>query len=202
MSVIRGLRYPAALAFGLLLTAALFWTLWSFTNVMFELNAVRAVTINFSPTFVDTPTETKSPMEEIQKAPVVERIPRGPIIEGPVVEVVPVFLPTSIDTGDIGNNQVIFSPDRDAAPLVRINPTYPIRAAQRGIEGWVQVQFTITGTGSVIDVTVVDSSPPNVFDEAAVEAVSRWRYNPEVEGAVAVDRVGVQTLLRFDLEEE
>jgi protein TonB len=202
MSILRGLRYPTALAFGLLLTAALFWSLWSFTNVMFELNAVRAVTITFSPTFMDTPTETKSPVEEIQKPPVVERIPRGPIIEGPVVNVVPVFVPAPIDTGNIGNSGLVFSRDGDVTPLVRINPAYPIRAAQRGIEGWVQVQFTITGTGSVTDVIVVDSSPPNVFDEAAVDAISRWRYNPKVEGAVAVDRVGVQTLLRFDLEEE
>lgn len=94
------------------------------------------------------------------------------------------------------------STDRDVTPLVRVNPTYPLRAAARNIEGWVQVQFTITGTGAVTDVVVVDSSPPNVFDDAAVEAVSRWRYNPKVEGAVAVDRVGVRTLLRFELEEE
>jgi len=72
----------------------------------------------------------------------------------------------------------------------------------RGIEGWVQVQFTISETGSVIDATVVDSSPKNVFDDAAIKAITRWRYNPKVEGAVAVQRKGVQTILRFQLEDE
>ena len=41
--------------------------------------------------------------------------------------------------------------DRDVIPLVRINPDYPPRALSRGLEGWVQVQFTITPTGTVAD---------------------------------------------------
>ena len=41
--------------------------------------------------------------------------------------------------------------DRDVIPLVRINPDYPPRALSRGLEGWVQVQFTITATGTVKD---------------------------------------------------
>jgi len=91
--------------------------------------------------------------------------------------------------------------DRDVVPLVRINPDYPPRALSRGIEGWVQVQFTITETGSVADAIVVDASPKGVFDDAAIKAILRWRYNPKVEGAVAVARKGVQTILRFELED-
>jgi protein TonB len=47
----------------------------------------------------------------------------------------------------------------------------------------------------------VDADPKNIFDDAAVKAVARWRYNPKVEEGVAVERVGVQTLISFKLEE-
>ena len=65
----------------------------------------------------------------------------------------------------------------------------------------MQIQFTITETGSVSEAVVVDASPKGVFDDAAIKAILRWRYNPKVEGAVAVARKGVQTILRFQLED-
>jgi protein TonB len=91
--------------------------------------------------------------------------------------------------------------DTDVIPLVRIAPEYPPRALNRGIEGWVQVQFTITATGAVKDAVVVASDPPRLFDEAALRSIARWRYNPKIEGGVAVERIGVQTVIRFMLEE-
>jgi protein TonB len=91
--------------------------------------------------------------------------------------------------------------DRDVIPLVRINPDYPPRALSRGLEGWVQVQFTITATGTVKDAIVVTAEPRNIFDDAALKAIARWRYNPKVENGTAVERVGVQTIIRFQLEQ-
>jgi protein TonB len=85
-------------------------------------------------------------------------------------------------------------------PLVRIAPDYPPRALQRGLEGWVQVQFTITATGTVKDAVVVNAEPKQIFDDAALKSIARWRYNPKVENGTAVERVGVQTIIRFQLE--
>jgi protein TonB len=65
----------------------------------------------------------------------------------------------------------------------------------------VQVQFTITPTGTVTNAVVVNAEPRNIFDDAALKAIARWRYNPKVEGGVAVERVGVQTIIRFQLEQ-
>ena len=71
---------------------------------------------------------------------------------------------------------------------MRINPDYPPRALSRGLEGWVQVQFTITATGTVANAVVVNAEPKNIFDDAALKAIARWRYNPKVDGGVAVER--------------
>ena len=101
-----------------------------------------------------------------------------------------------------GLNVNLAGSDRDVIPLVRIEPDYPPRAAERGIEGWALVQFTITPAGTIKDAQVVDSEPKGMFDAAAVKAVERWKYNPKVENGVAVERRGVQVKLTFRLEKK
>jgi protein TonB len=89
--------------------------------------------------------------------------------------------------------------DRDIVPLVRVEPQYPMRAEQRGIEGWVELVFTITAVGTVKDIVVTASHPGTVFDRAAVQAVRKWKYTPKVEDGVAVERSGVRQRLKFEL---
>jgi protein TonB len=64
------------------------------------------------------------------------------------------------------------------------------------------VQFSITTTGAVKDPIVVGADPENMFETAALNAIARWRYQPKVEDGVAVERVGVQTVIRFALDEQ
>ena len=97
-----------------------------------------------------------------------------------------------VDVGGIGSRR---HPARAHQPRLSASGT------SRGLEGWVQVQFTITPTGTVANAVVVNAEPKNIFDDAALKAIARWRYNPKVEGGVAVERVGVQTIIRFQLEQ-
>jgi protein TonB len=90
--------------------------------------------------------------------------------------------------------------DRDAVPLVRVEPQYPMRAEQRGIEGWVEMMFTITAAGTVKDVVVTASHPGTVFDRAATRAVQKWKYSPKVEDGVPVERRGIRQRLKFQLD--
>ena len=90
--------------------------------------------------------------------------------------------------------------DRDAVPVVRIDPDYPMQARQRGIEGWVVVEFTISTAGTVKDATVLASEPGNVFDRSALNAVRKWKYNPKVQGGKPVERSGVKVRLDFQME--
>ena len=105
--------------------------------------------------------------------------------------------PVSVRVDDGGLRRL--GSDRDVQPLVRVPPEYPARLIGRGVEGWVKLQFTITAAGSVQDAFVVDASPQTVFDDAALKAIARWRYNPRVENGAAVERVGMQTVIRFEL---
>lgn len=89
--------------------------------------------------------------------------------------------------------------DRDLMPLVRINPEYPPAALAAKLEGEVTLQFTVTATGTVRDIVVIDSTAPE-FEEPATHALSRWRYQPPRESDQPVERPGVRTIIRFQLE--
>lgn len=65
-------------------------------------------------------------------------------------------------------------------PLSRINPVYPKRAKVMKKEGYVKLEFTITPFGSVKDVEVVASEPPDLFDTCAANALLKWKFKPKV----------------------
>ena len=77
-------------------------------------------------------------------------------------------------------------------PQVRIQPDYPIQARQKGIEGWVDVQFTVGADGSVRDPVVLGAEPKAIFDRAALQAVKGWKYNPKIEDGKPVERADLQ----------
>lgn len=85
--------------------------------------------------------------------------------------------------------------------LSRQPPQYPYKAARRGIEGWVRVVFEVTETGSVDNVEVIESDPPGVFDNAAVQAVYRWRFKPRVVNGKAISGKASQ-VVEFRLNKE
>ncbi|MCA9512694.1 MAG: energy transducer TonB [Myxococcota bacterium] len=89
--------------------------------------------------------------------------------------------------------------DSEAIPLVRIEPTYPPRAQERGTEGWVEVEFTITPRGTVEEPVVVAYYPSTIFNNAALRAVRRWKYNPKV---VDGKPVAFKTKVHLDFELE
>ena len=94
----------------------------------------------------------------------------------------------------------LLSADGDILPLVRVLPQYPPRALNRGIEGWVLVEFTISKTGRVLNPKIVKADPPQIFNRAALRAVLRWKYKPQIIDGTAQDRSGVQTVITFELE--
>jgi TonB family protein len=59
-----------------------------------------------------------------------------------------------------------------------VKPIYPTKANLRKIQGWVELDFTVTESGAVKDIAVHAASAPGVFEDAAVNALSQWRYKP------------------------
>ena len=82
--------------------------------------------------------------------------------------------------------------------LKSVQPTYPTKAINGKIEGWVDVEFTVAETGKVKDVTVRATSNPGIFEDAAIKAVSQWRYKPMLRDAQPTP-VRSQIRVRFTL---
>jgi len=194
------LRLPFAVVAGAAFSAAIFLTLWRFVSVPMDIvQPITAPKIEFKRLIRDTPPQIKHK----------EKIDRPP---PPVVPTA-----TQVGAGDAGTmTTAVYTPpltpviptggstlgggfDRDVVPIVRVPPDYPPRALAGGIEGWVQVQFTITAIGTVRDAVVVAAEPKGWFEDSALKAIARWHYNPRIDGGVAVERVGLQTVIRFQL---
>jgi periplasmic protein TonB len=79
------------------------------------------------------------------------------------------------------------------------DPVYPPEALRAGTSGWVELSFTITPSGAVRDVAVLDSEPYGVFDAAAAEAVAQWRFRPRAVNGESVPQRSTITL-RFDVD--
>jgi periplasmic protein TonB len=108
-----------------------------------------------------------------------------------------------IDTGLEMSNASISATDGDYLPLVAIAPQYPTRAAQRGVEGWCLVSFTVDGQGNVKEdtIVVVDAEPQGMFDRSSERAAARFKFQPRVVDGQGVEVPGVQYLFRYQLED-
>jgi TonB family protein len=72
------------------------------------------------------------------------------------------------------------------ALIKSVQPQYPPKAEKTGVEGWVELDFTVTDAGTVQDVAVDTAKPPGVFEAAATAALLQWRFKPLVRDDKAV----------------
>lgn len=71
----------------------------------------------------------------------------------------------------------------DVQLVSKIDPEFPREAIQAGADkGRVKARMTVSGSGEVTRVEIVDASPRRVFDRAVVKTLSLWRFNAGSEG--------------------
>jgi bla regulator protein BlaR1 len=85
------------------------------------------------------------------------------------------------------------------APIDKIAPVYPVRAAARGLEGYVILKFTVAADGTTEDIEVVESSS-SLFDQTAIESAQHYRYKPRIVNGTPTAVPGVMTKIIFELE--
>jgi TonB family protein len=89
----------------------------------------------------------------------------------------------------------------ELVPIYRHMPQYPLSAARAGVQGSVLISVTVGPDGNALWVGVLESNPPGIFDEASLEAVSKWKFKPALADGVPVESTGEQRI-EFLLERD
>lgn len=65
----------------------------------------------------------------------------------------------------------------------RVDPEFPREATQAGADsGRVKARMTISGSGEVTRVEIVEAAPRRLFDRAVVKTLSQWKFNNGSDG--------------------
>lgn len=187
----------------MIITFALFLTMKGFLATGYDVSAAHDYrTVNFIRVKQDSDIQTKQlkPKKPDEPVPQPESVQlQSKAFEAPVesfdisqVSVKPSF--------DINPGTGLGTGDGDFLPMVKVPPRYPRRALRNGIEGYVVVSFTVATDGRVKDPVVVESKPTGAFDQAAINAVLKFKYKPRVIAGQAVEVHGVQNKFTFKLK--
>lgn len=114
-------------------------------------------------------------------------------INVPPVQVIHV---EEIPTIKLNVNSVL---DRDVMLLTGSNPIYPYSAERDKIEGHVIVAMNVNREGRVDDVWVVEASPIGYFEDQALRAAKKFKYQPRIENGKKVMASNLRYRWDFDL---
>ncbi|MGB4246124.1 MAG: TonB family protein [Pseudohongiellaceae bacterium] len=198
------IRWVISVALALLITLVLFYLMQALiaTGAQQEqrVNVVKIVDATMPEIEMEVVREVEKPepIEQLETPPpdVPERqlnMDSGPSL---AIERAAVTIDADLSIGGAS----ISITDGEMLPLVNVTPQYPTRAASRGIEGWCQVSFTVTATGGVENVVVVDAEPAGIFDTSSIRAAERFKFQPKVVDGQGVAVPNVQYVFRYELE--
>lgn len=205
------IRLPVSFFLSSITTVALFWFLGMLTAARAPIETVITVpNISIGRVIEDTPLETKKRAKPIPKPPPPERS-QTPFRDAKAVEpnlgdsakLAPEFTgPGDLIRPEGGGPEIAHRSGSDRGPVaqIRIEPDYPPQARDRGVEGWVKFSHTVTSSGSVKDVVILESQPPRIWDGTTIRAVSAWKYQPALRDGRPVEQVGLVAIYRFELD--
>ena len=112
-----------------------------------------------------------------------------------------VSAPTPMATGvDVARSGLgIGTGDGEYLPIVKVAPIYPRRALERGITGTCLVTYTVTTSGTVRDVSIVQGyCEEKLFERPSIDAAHRFKYKPRVIDGVATEVHNVQNMFHYE----
>lgn len=134
----------------------------------------------------EEPPEMQEPQDNLDLAIDLPDLSTG--IGSMVIELAPKF--------DLRDNPDDFfdSGDLDQPPRAtsKFPPRYPAKLKSRRVSGRVIVRAEVDENGAVREVSIKESSGHREMDQAAMDAIRRWRYRPAIKGGRKVPASIVQ----------
>jgi protein TonB len=133
-----------------------------------------------------------APVKEIKSVPEPEPIKKQETVEENLEVEEETAEPEQVeDAGQYeeGARESILIVVKEAVPLYRENPAprYPKMAKKRGYQGTVLLSVYVTKEGKVDELWLFKSSGYKILDNAALEAVKDWTFEPGRQGDEPVD---------------
>lgn len=136
------------------------------------------------------PTALMEPIESWARATTFEPA----VVDGQSVpSTTSVSLEFSLEEAEGGYGLRFLAYTRGPRPVKTREPRYPRRGLEKGLEGRVRINFTVSATGDVEDPSVVESSDKS-FDRAAMQSIKHWKFKVPTANGNAVSTVMEQTI--------
>jgi protein TonB len=88
---------------------------------------------------------------------------------------------TAAEQALIVSRGIEMGPGKDPQPVYQFRTNYPPQQYREKTEGDVELAFSIDAGGAVTEARVFKSTPPQVFDQAALESFKQWRFTPMLD---------------------
>lgn len=76
--------------------------------------------------------------------------------------------------------------DIPPTPIHKVEPEFPLEARRIGITGKVVLRFLVKANGNVVNASVIEANPGQIFEKNALEAIKKWRFRPGYYRGIAV----------------
>jgi TonB family protein len=86
--------------------------------------------------------------------------------------------------GSPGNMQEVA--ENSLTRLKSLQLDYPRRAMTSNVEGWVEISYTVTPKGKVVDAKALRADPAGFFEAAATDAVLHLSYKPFIKDGTPI----------------
>lgn len=201
-------RYLVGLLAAVIVTFALFYIMQSLVvNKQVRLEDPSRIRL-LDPLARQAEREVEIERREARKPPEPETPPEIDLSNQSNVD--PNALSVAVDLGNVGLEAdisvgTVGAPsDGEYLPIVKVQPPYPRRAQERGIEGECLVAYTVTGQGTTTDIRVVEGqcTPRGYFERASVQAAEKFKYKPKVVNGQPIAVANVQNLFSFNLADD
>ena len=190
------MRLALGIPFAALVTAALFVVMYGLVRPgeVTVLPSKAAPDISIFAKIDDSPLdvpETKID-RQIDAPPPPVFTPAGPVRgDGPILR--------APDPERFTGSETTFGGTPVVMALATLAPQYPGRCLARGTEGFAVVRYDVAASGQVTNAEVIRSSH-RCFEDAALQAIRGWRYQPNL-GADGYVARGLTYRFAFELEE-
>jgi protein TonB len=148
-------------------------------------------------------TEKPDPLKKVETPPpppVLDTV-KTVAVELPHVEIPGKKTEFDFDKLDLGKGFEKVAIKRDFAPVFRAPPVFPSRFAQGDVSGYCRVRFDINPEGKPFNIGTTICTDVQL-KKPTISSVQKWKYSPQVEDGRPVSRYGLETTIRFVLNDE